>query len=75
VLAFSGISQPASSSLTVPSRRSVKSTTWVPCEYQPMKIRFCPGTCWNTCAVHRLACGWVRIGARKIALPPSGVRA
>ena len=37
-----------------------------------MKIRFWPGMIWKTCAVQRLACGPVRIGIRKIALPPFG---
>ncbi len=34
------------------------------CTLRPMKIRFWPGICWSTCAVHSDACGCVRIGAR-----------
>jgi hypothetical protein len=52
---------------TVPSGFSVKSTTCVPWEYQPMKIRFWPGICWKTCAVQTFACGSVSIAVRKIA--------
>jgi hypothetical protein len=54
----------ASSISTVPSGFSWKSSTCVPWEYQPMKIRFWPGICWNTWAVQVDACGCVRIGAR-----------
>ena len=63
-LAFSGMKKPASAKRTVPSGFSTKSITCVPCEYQPMKIRFSPGICWKTCAVQTVARGWVRIGAR-----------
>ncbi len=38
-----------------------------------MKIRFCPGICWNTWAVQIVACAPVRTVARKIALSPSGL--
>ena len=43
-----GMNHPALLNSTVPSACSTKSTTCVPCVYQPMKIRFWPGTCWNT---------------------------
>ena len=64
VLAFSGVKNPASLKSIVPSGFSSKSTTWVPCEYQPMKIRFWPGICWNTWAVQNEPCGPVRTWAR-----------
>ena len=64
VFAFEGMNQPASLNVIVPFGCSVKSITCVPCEYQPMKIRFWPGICWNTCAVQNEACAPVRIGAR-----------
>src|SRR3712207_7254186 len=64
VLAFVGMNHAASRKSTVPFAFSVKSTTCVPCEYQPMKIRFWPGICCITCAVHSDGCGAVRIGAR-----------
>ena len=49
---------------TAPSRRSTKSITCAPCEYQPMKIRFWPGICWKTWAVQVVASTPVRGVAR-----------
>ena len=64
VLAFSGISHPAVWYRIVPLASSTKSITWVPWEYQPMKIRFSRGICWKTCEVQTTACALVRTGAR-----------
>ncbi len=63
--------KPARLNSKVPSGFSKKSITWVPCVYQPMKIRFCPGTCCMTCAVQKVPSGCsVSIGVRKMALSP-----